>query len=383
MILIEIYLYVFDLPIYMSKTRISIKLNDYEYSLLYRIQSSCTMTGLLYNRTPQLNEIIKGLISFVALNISQTHENLDTFFRTIKTDSEYPEDTLDLAVNIPQNTGNYIFIADEKDMELLHKIGEITENMYHEQYDMPKLIRYCLHYTLYGNMKPYFSPDLFNERRYKFILPVIIGNLYYLSPRTSIELLYDPLLNMSRIGKKEYEFIRQIPLDEETYKNAIKLLARPYSDSENGHISDNKIVIDNVIYNAFFKSRNIQEISDSTAGLIISKQSLFNVLKTKKEKEFNSRIFGFNFVTTFIGLLQVIYMWYVDSFNVIDSYMLMLLSPHVLPKSYDKMKGNQKFEVLNEMSTLLPTTLDIFIRDFLPFLQELFNKFLDISKKAH
>ena len=382
MILIEIYLYVFDLPIYMSKTRISIKLNDYEYSLLYRIQSSCTMTGLLYNRTPQLNEIIKGLISFVALNISQTHENLDTFFRTIKTDSEYPEDTLDLAVNIPQNAGNYIFIADEKDMELLHKIGEITENMYHEQYDMPKLIRYCLHYTLYGNIKP-FSPNLFNERKYKFILPVIIGNLYYLSPRTSIELLYDPLLNMSRIGKKEYEFIRQIPLDEEPYKNAIKLLVRPYSDWKNGHISDSNIMIDDIIYKVDSKPPNIQERSDSTALLIISFQSLFNVLKTKKEKEFNSRIFGFNYVTTFIGLFQIIYMWYVDSFNVIDSYMLMLLSPHVLPKNFATMKGNQKNGIVNSMSNLLPEKLHTFIRDFLPFLQELFNKFLDISKKIH
>ena len=365
------YLYVFDLPFNMGKTRISIKLNDYEYSLLYKIQTSCTMTGLLYNRAPQLNEIIKGLILFVALNVSQTHENLDMFFRTIKTDSEYPEDTLDMAVNIPKNAGNYIFIADENDMELLHKIGDITERIYHEKYDMPKLIRYCLHYSLYGNRSP-LSENLLNDRKYKFILPVIIGNFYYLSPRTAIKVFYDPLINPSNIEKKEYEFLRQVPLDEETYKNTIKLLGESIF-----HISE-------------VKKYTLSSETQKTLGpgillppelfLSLHKEKLYRVFINQK-KEFNSNVSDFNFLSTLIGLLEVIYMWYIDSFNYSDVSLIFLLSSFNIPKDLEKLSLREKYEELRGMIGLFPPILLNLSFLFLEPLEKLFNQFLYISKK--
>ncbi|WP_175266976.1 hypothetical protein [Acidiplasma cupricumulans] len=352
----------------MSKTRISIKLNDYEYSLLYRIQTSCIMTGLLYNRAPQLNEIIKGLISFVSLNISQTHENLDMFFRTIKTDSEFPEDTLDIAVNIPKNAGNYIFIGDEKDIELLNKIGKITESMYHEKYDMPKLIRYCLHYTLYGNRKP-FSENLLNDRKYKFILSVIIGNLYYLSPRTSIELLYDPLINISKIGKREFEFLRQVPLDEENYKNTIKMMNELIFATAGGE----KIRVAS-IYAEKVKNRDDFLLAPN------GRQNLYQIFSTQMEKKYNSKVSDFNFASALIGLLEVIYMWRIDSFNYIDTSMMIFLSSMDLSENFDNLSIKDKYKEIRNLWTMLPGRLTVLSIYFLEPLENLFNEFFDVIK---
>lgn len=352
----------------MSKTRISIKLNDYEYSLLYRVQTSCTMVGLLYNRAPQLNEIIKGLISFVAINISQTHENLDMFFRTIKTDSEFPGDTLDIVINIPKNAGNYIFIADEKDIGLLNKIGEITESMYHEKYDMPKLIRYCLHYTLYGDRKP-FSENLLDDRKYKFILPVIVGNLYYLSPRTSIELLYDPLINRRNIEKNEIEILRQVPLDEENYKNAIKMMRELIFETAGGE----KIRVASIYPG---KVKNKDDFLLAPNG----RQNFYHIFSTQMKNKYNSKVSDFNFASAIIGLLEVIFMWRIDSFNYIDTSMMIYLSSMGLSDNFYNLSIKDKYKEIHNLWTMLPGRLTVLFIYFLESLENLFKQFLDISE---
>lgn len=330
----------------MTKTRISIKLNDYEYSLLYKIQTSCTMTGLLYNRAPPLNEIIKGLISFVYFHITQRHENLDMFFRTIKTDSEYPDKTLEIAVNIPSNAGNYIFIADEKDMELLHQIADITQNIYHEKYDLPKLIRYCIHYTLYGNIP--LSPNLIKEKKYQFILSLIIGNLYYLSPRLSIELFFDPLINRGKIGQKNEALIGKIQLDEGIYNDMLQVFYTPTKDS---------------------KKR-----------ILLSRQELINIFSSSKVKEFNSRVSDFNFMSLFIGLFLIIDMWYIDSFDFLHSCMLMFL-PHARIPGFNNSSLKKQYISSIAEAGLVPGRLLYYFQSFSFDLENLIKQLFDISKK--
>lgn len=329
---------------YMVKSRISIKLNDYEYSILYRIQTSCTLTGVLYNRSPPLNEIIRGLISFVYLDITKKHENLDLFFRTIKTDSEYPYNIYNVSATIPINNGNYIFIADEEDIEILEKIEKITEKIYHEKYDMPKLIRYCIHYTLYGN-EPILQDNMLSKKYY-FLMTVVIGNLYYLLPRISVELMYEPLVNLEKFGMKNLSLIRKINIDKLTYLESLQGLLK----------------------------------IDEKKQMSLNKADLLNTINGEEYQKFNSKVSSFNYITAIHGLLLILDMWQKDSFDWIRSFLIMWLSEFRV--NIHEINKKERNKEINFLHNILPPLVIYFINGPLKFLLDIFKKFMDISEKA-
>lgn len=266
----------------MSKTRISIKLNDYEYSCLYRVQNSCVMAGLIYDRAPQLNEIIKGLISYVAIDISSKSENLNMLAMKIRTYSEYPQTSKHVLSKVPSKSGNYIFIADDEDLKQLEKIRESLSTIYNESYEFPRLIRYCIHYTLYGD-DFYFTGSGEVAKKGFFVLGTLIGNLYKLAPRTVFELLNDRPINWRKFKNSELESIRSTRSDLTSLVGALKLFV---DFDKDGKIS---------AYH--FDSSSLAKVSPSTYA------------------EYNSVVSDFNFLSVLFGSLYVTYMWKADTFD--------------------------------------------------------------------
>lgn len=265
----------------MVKTRISVKLNDYEYSALYRVQTNCILAGLNYNRAPPLNEIIRGIIFFVNFDIKNRNENADMFFNTIQKDSEYPLSFYQGPIKTPGNAGNYIFIADDEDTAILKEIGEITSRAKQENYDFPKIIRYCIHYIFYSDGFLYTRYGTITKKA-EFVLITVIGNLYGLRPKISTEIFKDPLIGIAKLKSDDLLKIRKIPFDKEVYLSATKMFVR--------------------------------EI-----GLAESKfnwpADILKELDPKSYGKYDSKISDFNFLSVIIGLGYITHMYEIDSFD--------------------------------------------------------------------
>jgi hypothetical protein len=274
---------------HMSKIRISIKLNEYEYATLYRIQSSCIVMGLNYNRAPPLNEIIRSLIAFVYYDITNKNENIDLFFNTIKRNSEYPVNLYHGPIKVPGKSGNYIFIANDGDTEILKKIATITAQGFHENYDFPKIIRYCIHYVLY--------PEGFLYTRYgditkkaEFVLIIIMGNLYNIEPKESVELFKNALFNIERLNKKDIALLQKIVMDEGVYNDTIKIFVKEIGLAE----AKFNYPLD------FIESLDPQKI-----------------------RQYDSRVSDFNFLDVIFGLGYLTYTYEIDSFDFTMSSVLL------------------------------------------------------------
>ena len=261
-----------------KKTRISIKLNDYEYSILYRIQGSCIMAGLSFDRAPPLNEIIKGLISFVAFDISGQSDSLITFARSIKTYSEYPEGSSQVLFRTPSKSGNYIFLADDEDVKVLNRIRDVVSTIHREDFEFPRLIRYCIHYTLYGDG---FFQNKTEGRGKKglVVMEIIVGNLYHLSPRAAIEIMNNPATNWRQLKSHELSDVKNIGLDLLVLDKAILL----FGGSDNPQ---------------FYVPYSIKE-----------------EITPDKYQAYNSKVSDFNFLSLIFGCMYVSYMWSVDTFD--------------------------------------------------------------------
>ena len=269
----------------MSKTRISIKLNEYEYSSLYRVQLSCIMPGLSYNRTPPLNEIVHALISYVFFDVTYKIENLDSFFKNITMDSEYPHHFYESPSKVPTKAGNYIFFADDDDIEMLKKIGDALFHTYSAKYDLPKLIRHCIHYTLYGDGFLLKGPT----KKAEFVVLIMLGNLYGISPRLIVELMKNPLLQTISVNDDEKVLLQRIPIDESVFNTA---------------------------------KANLAIGQEGVSEYQLSKEA-FKRFIGSRYNEYDSRVSDFNFISLFFGLSLVTYMWENDSFDWIKTNLFM------------------------------------------------------------
>ena len=267
----------------MGKTRISIKLNSYEYSALYRIQLNCIMMGLNYERAPTLNEIIRVLVLYVKFDITNKNENLNSFFKNIQMHSEYPTHVYHGSLISPSKEGNYIFIANDYDIELLKDISDITERGYHEKYDYPKIIRYCIHYVLYGDTFLYTKYGEITKKA-DFILITMIGNLYKLTPGESIDLVKNPLLDLTKPNAKKLSMISRIARDEQVYNSTMHLF--------------------------------IKELGLAEAKMNWPKDIMESMELATYEK-YNSNVSDFNFLSVILGLGYITYMNEMDSFDPI------------------------------------------------------------------
>ncbi len=318
----------------MSKIRISIKLNEYEYAILYRIQSSCTSMGLNYNRAPPLNEIIRSLIDFVYHDITNKNENIDSFFNTIKRDSEYPVNLYSGPIKIPGKSGNYIFIASEDDIEILKNISNITIHGIHENYDFPKIIRYCIHYVLY--------PEGFLYNRYgnitkkaEFVFIIIIGNLYNIGPKESVELFKNALFNIEKLNKNHIALLQKIAMDESVYNDTMKL---------------------------FVKEIGLAEAKFNYPLNIIE------ALDPQKFRQYDSKVSDFNFLSVIFGLGYLTYAYEIDSFDFTMSSALLWQKEQI---NKDKLPAG----------TIIPPRILAPMGPSIRVFISLFNKILRESKK--
>lgn len=272
-----------------SKKRISLRLNDYEYSALYRIQTNCLMTGLNYNRAPQINEIVRGILSYAYFYINQDSTHIEDLAKTIRTISEYPPNVYTSHIKIPEAAGTYIFFPNETDISLMDNIGAILEKVNNGKYEYTQIIRYCIRYILFDN--PLIDKDNFlytadgsRTRKAEFIFITLIGNLYGLTPRLSIEIFKDPRIVTRKLDFKTVSTITRIPRDEQIYNSA---------------------------KNMFLKDMNL-------AGAKLEwPEKALESMGLKTYDQYNSNVSDFNFLSVLFGLAYVTYMYQVDSFDLI------------------------------------------------------------------
>ncbi len=273
----------------LSKKRISLRLNDYEYSALYRIQMNCIMTGVNYNRALQINEIVRGILSYVYFSIKQDSKKMEEFAEKIRTLPEYPPNVYISHMKIPEAAGTYIFFPNEQDIVLMDKMGVILEKFNKEKYEYTQIIRYSIRYILFDNplIDKYnflYTQDGTSTRKADFILTALIGNLYGLTPRLSVELLKDPLIETKKLDFKTVSTITRIPRDEQIYLST--------------------------------KDMFLKEMDQTGAKLNWPEKTLES-MDLKNYDQYNSNVSDFNFLSVIFGLAYVTYMYQTDSFDLI------------------------------------------------------------------
>jgi hypothetical protein len=281
-----------------------------------------------------LNEIIRSLIVFVYYDITNKNENIDQFFNIIKKDSEYPVNLYHGPIKIPGKSGNYIFIASEEDVEILKNIANITAQGIHENYDFPKIIRYCIHYALY--------PEGFLYTRYgnvtkkaEFVLIIIIGNLYNIGPKESVELFKNALFNLGKLNKNDIALLQKIAMDENVYNDTMKLF--------------------------------VQEIGLAEAKFNYPLDIIEN-LDPQKFRRYDSKVSDFNFLSVVFGLGYLTYLYEIDSFDFTMSSVLLWQKEKI---NTDKLPSG----------TIIPPRILAPMGPSIKVFLSLFNKILRESKK--
>jgi hypothetical protein len=163
-----------------------------------------------------------------------------------------------------------------------------------------------------------------------------------------------------------------VPLDEENYKNAIKMMRELIFETAGGE----KIRVASIYAG---KVKNKDDFLLAPNG----RQNLYNIFSTQMKNKYNSKVSDFNFASALIGLLEVIYMWRIDSFNYIDTSMIIYLSTMDLSENFDNLSIKDKYKEIRNLWAMLPGRLTVLFIYFLESLENLFKQFLDISKKIH
>ncbi len=276
----------------MEKKRLSIKLNGFEYNALFHVQLSCIIPGLDINRAPQLNEIVKAIIHYVHLDITCSKDSLRKFFMDAHMNLEMPEyNGLEPSNRIFKKSGNYIFIADDEDLKHLEEINKLHISLYASEYNYTQLIRYCIHYIFYVHGFYLNSIDEYTKKA-KFVNYMIIATLYGIDPSIIISILEDRNFNM--------ETLRSMP------KNNITTLMNSQADEK--------------IYDKTTKNF-IQSISGHNMDLKLDMDFLRN-LTPESYREFDSVVKDFNFMSVYVGIGEIAYMWEKDSFDLAFLFLL-------------------------------------------------------------